>query len=126
MRYSRRPRWSVPVSSSADPRNKPPSADKGRCRRGLDVRVFFWLMIAVVGFATAAQAAWVRPLEGSGNFHCMIDMYSRQSEAGTFDIVLLISVANREWNRFCGTWGWRWPMVSNARTSPVTGVSGTS
>jgi len=43
-----------------------------------------------------AGAAWLRPLEGAGNFHTIIDLYNRWSASGRLDVVLLISVANRE------------------------------
>lgn len=44
----------------------------------------------------SGQAAWLRPLEGAGNFHCVIDQFSRWRPDGKLDVVLCVSVANRE------------------------------
>jgi GWxTD domain-containing protein len=62
---------------------------------------FVWVFLfmawgALFGAAREGLAAWVRPLEGSGNFHSMIDMYSRPGRDGAYDVMLLVSVANRE------------------------------
>ncbi len=46
--------------------------------------------------ASPCEAAWVRPLEGSGNFHTMIDVYNRWRADGTLDVVLLFAINNNE------------------------------
>jgi len=47
-------------------------------------------------FVSECDAAWVRPLEGSGNFHTVIDLYNRWRPDGTLDVVLLFSINNKE------------------------------
>jgi len=46
--------------------------------------------------ASRCEAAWVRPLEGSGNFHTMIDVYNHWRADGTLDVVLLFAINNNE------------------------------
>jgi GWxTD domain-containing protein len=71
--------------------------------RTAGVWICLWLCLASFTFTvllmlavTTCDAAWVRPLEGSGNFHTMIDVYNRWRADGTLDVVLLFSINNNE------------------------------
>ncbi|MFH1843900.1 MAG: GWxTD domain-containing protein [bacterium] len=53
-------------------------------------------MLTSIVLVTTSSAAWLRPLEGSGNFYCTVDQFTRQQADGTFDLVLCFSVPNNE------------------------------
>jgi GWxTD domain-containing protein len=63
---------------------------------GAMVVVFLLMLVILLGTVQPARAAMVRPWEGSGNFHSMVDVVNRWRADGTLDVVLLISVANNE------------------------------
>lgn len=68
-----------------------------RARRRLAGGAVLVAISAVVLLAAApAAGALLRPLEGAGNFHSVVDVVNRHEEDGSVSVVLLISVANRE------------------------------
>ena len=72
------------------------SDSKDKARLWLWISSSLVLAILLLLATQVAVAAWVRPLEGSGNFHTMIDVYNRWRSDGNLDVILLFSVANSE------------------------------
>lgn len=96
MLYQQRRHWYQPCISFCIPCERP-SARRGRSRllhRGLLYCAF--LTFVMSGMVASGRAAWVRPLEGVGNFHSRIDVCNRWRADDLVDVVLLFSVANRE------------------------------
>ncbi len=58
--------------------------------------VLLLALVILLGSPRPAHAALVRPWEGRGNFHSMVDIVNRWREDGTLDVVLLVSVANSQ------------------------------
>ena len=54
------------------------------------------LLLACLAIAPAAQAALVRQLEGSGQFHTYIDVVNRWSSEDRLDVLILVEVGNAD------------------------------
>jgi GWxTD domain-containing protein len=52
------------------------------------------LLLLFLVLATGAEAGLVRALQGSGNFHCTVDVINRWAGDGQLDVLLLVEVAN--------------------------------
>ena len=56
----------------------------------------FLLLVGLVLTATTATAAWLAPVEGSGNFPISVDVVNRWRDENRLDVLVLVAVANRE------------------------------
>jgi GWxTD domain-containing protein len=54
------------------------------------------LLLLNVGLATPAGAAWLRPVEGSGNFNFTCDLVNLPREDGLVDVVITVGLRHRE------------------------------
>lgn len=68
----------------------PPVTRPGRVRAGLAC------LIIALSASLPTSAALLRPLEGGGNFLATVDVLDRYEPDGTYSLILLIGVANRE------------------------------
>ncbi len=74
--------------------------------RGYRSRVGTLAVAIVVVGASVAGAAWLRPVEGGGNFHCTVDLANFQEADGRLDVVVMVAIENREieFERVDGRW----------------------
>ena len=96
--YNIRPRLRHRYGSVAvaTPAREDEGGNAARCWCNVIALVLLGLVLLIA--VSDATAALVRPLEGSGNFHTVIDVYNRWRDDGKLDVVLLFAVANNEVN----------------------------
>lgn len=87
-------------------RNRAKAATAERSVRPFAVAItlFAVSLVALLLATTAADAAFVRPLESAGEIAAVLDVHDRPAADGAFDVVLLIGIPNREL-AFHESWG---------------------